>query len=185
MWEFRFYSRGGQGAVTASKILVNAAINDGKFAQAIPSYGQERQGAPVYAYARIAEDTIDVKSYVYKPNCVVVFDNSLSELGINTMEGVTEGATLVVNNCNLVGVQQDEKLGRAAYIDAVNLTEQILGPDVPFNMSMLGAVAKATGCVTLESLEKAIKSKIKGEVGELNAKACRRAFEETRIDEKY
>jgi 2-oxoacid:acceptor oxidoreductase gamma subunit (pyruvate/2-ketoisovalerate family) len=53
MWEFKFYSRGGQGAVTAAKILVNAAILEGKFAQAIPSYGQERKGAPVFTYARI------------------------------------------------------------------------------------------------------------------------------------
>ena len=48
MWEFKFYSRGGQGAVTAAKILINAAIIEGKFGQAIPSYGQERKGAPVY-----------------------------------------------------------------------------------------------------------------------------------------
>ena len=183
MWEFRFYSRGGQGAVTASKVLVDAAINDGKFAQAIPSYGQERQGAPVYAYARISDDSIDVKSYVYEPNCVVVFDNTLPDLGIDTMEGIVDGTTLVVNNCNLVGVKQDDKLGKTAYIDATSLTNEILG-DVPFNMSMLGTVAKATDCVSLESLEKAIKSKIRGEAGELNAKACRRAFEETRIDER-
>ena len=64
MWEFKFYSRGGQGAVTAAKILINAAILEGKFGQAIPSYGQERKGAPVYTYARIADGPIEVKSYV-------------------------------------------------------------------------------------------------------------------------
>ena len=68
MWEFKFYSRGGQGAVTAAKILVNAAILEGKFAQAIPSYGQERKGAPVFTYARISDTPIDVKAYVYRPN---------------------------------------------------------------------------------------------------------------------
>ena len=83
MWEFKFYSRGGQGAVTAAKILINAAIIEGKFGQAIPSYGQERKGAPVYTYARIADDPINVKSYVYRPNCVICFDTSLKDLDID------------------------------------------------------------------------------------------------------
>lgn len=97
MWEFKFYSRGGQGAVTAAKILINAAIIEGKYGQAIPSYGQERKGAPVYTYARIAEGPIDVKSYVYRPNCVICFDTSLADLGIDITEGVRPGSTLIVN----------------------------------------------------------------------------------------
>ena len=97
MWEFKFYSRGGQGAVTAAKILINAAIIEGKFGQAIPSYGQERKGAPVYTYARIADDPINVKSYVYRPNCVICFDTSLKDLDIDITEGVRPGSTLVVN----------------------------------------------------------------------------------------
>ena len=92
MWEFKFYSRGGQGAVTAAKILINAAIIEGKYGQAIPSYGQERKGAPVYTYARIAEGPIDVKSYVYRPNCVICFDTSLADLGIDITEGVRSPA---------------------------------------------------------------------------------------------
>ena len=88
MWEFRFYSRGGQGAVTAAKILTNAAIIEGKFAQAIPSYGQERKGAPIYTYGRISDEPIEVKSYVYRPNCVICFDTSLAEVGIDITEGI-------------------------------------------------------------------------------------------------
>lgn len=87
MWEFRFYSRGGQGAVTAAKILTNAAIIEGKFAQAIPSYGQERKGAPIHTYGRISDEPIEVKSYVYRPNCVICFDTSLEDVGIDITEG--------------------------------------------------------------------------------------------------
>lgn len=76
---------------------VNAAIIEGKYGQAIPSYGQERKGAPVYTYARIAEGPIDVKSYVYRPNCVICFDTSLADLGIDITEGVRPGSTLIVN----------------------------------------------------------------------------------------
>lgn len=93
MWEFRFYSRGGQGAVTAAKILTNAAIIEGKFAQAIPSYGQERKGAPIYTYGRISDEPIEVKSYVYRPNCVICFDTSLEDVGIDITEGIRPDAS--------------------------------------------------------------------------------------------
>ena len=144
MWEFRFYSRGGQGAVTAAKILTNAAIIEGKFAQAIPSYGQERKGAPIYTYGRISDEPIEVKSYVYRPNCVICFDTSLEDVGIDITEGILPGC--------------------------------ILG-EVPPNVAMLGALVKATGCVSIDSLLQAIKIKIPGKAGENNAKACAAAYE--------
>lgn len=173
MWEIRFYSRGGQGAVTAAKILTGAAIIDGKFAQAIPSYGQERKGAPIYTYGRISESPIEVKSYVYRPNCVVCFDTSLAEIGIDITEGVQPNSTLVVNSP--VPVYEDS-FEKVSCLDADKLTHEILG-EVPPNVAMLGALAKATNCVTLESLIEAIKQKIPGKAGEMNAKACAAAYE--------
>ncbi|PWM15756.1 MAG: hypothetical protein DBX49_03650 [Clostridia bacterium] len=175
MWEFRFYSRGGQGAVTAAKILTSAAIIEGKYAQAIPSYGQERKGAPIYTYGRISEEPIEVKSYVYRPNCVICFDTSLAEIGIDIREGVRPHSTLVVNSPDPVYEDVFEKV---FYLDADKLTHEMLG-EVPPNVAMLGALAKATGCVSLESLLEAIKLKIPGKAGEMNAKTCAAAFEET------
>ncbi|HEY8891007.1 MAG TPA: 2-oxoacid:acceptor oxidoreductase family protein [Clostridium sp.] len=182
MLEFKFYSRGGQGAVTAAKILVNAAIVEGKFAQAIPSYGQERQGAPVYAFARIDDEYIEVKSYVYRPNCVIVFDMSLPELGIDIYEGLKPGSTLVVNSAYNIGFN-NSNLSKVVTIDANLITNEVIG-EVPPNVAMLGALSKATGCVSIESLEETIKIKMPGKAGELNAKACRRAYEEATIHEK-
>lgn len=173
MWEFRFYSRGGQGAVTAAKILTNAAIIEGKFAQAIPSYGQERKGAPIYTYGRIADEPIEVKSYVYRPNCVICFDTSLKEVGIDITEGIQPGSTLIVNSP--VPVYEDV-FEKVTYLDADTLTHEILG-EVPPNVAMLGALVKGTGCVKIESLLEAIKIKIPGKAGERNAEACRTAFE--------
>lgn len=173
MWEFRFYSRGGQGAVTAAKILTNAAIIEGKFAQAIPSYGQERKGAPIYTYGRISDEPIEVKSYVYRPNCVICFDTSLAEVGIDITEGIRPGCTLVVNSP--VPVYEDV-FGKVCYIDADKLTHEILG-EVPPNVAMLGALAKATGCVSIDSLIQTVKLKIPGKAGENNAKACAAAYE--------
>ena len=128
MWEFKFYSRGGQGAVTAAKILINAAILEGKFGQAIPSYGQERKGAPVYTYARIADGPIDVKSYVYRPNCVICFDTGLSDLAIDITEGVRPGATLVVNTSD--PGYACPAFANVTKIDADRITHETLG-EVP------------------------------------------------------
>lgn len=173
MWEFKFYSRGGQGAVTAAKILIDAAILEGKFGQAIPSYGQERKGAPVYTYARIADGPIDLKSYVYRPNCVVCFDTSLGELGIDISEGVRPNSTLIVNTGT--GYECD-KFKKIVCIEADKITHEMVG-EVPPNMAMLGALSKATGCVSIESLTEAIKNMISGKAGELNARTCITAYE--------
>ena len=150
MWEFKFYSRGGQGAVTAAKILINAAIIEGKFGQAIPSYGQERKG------------------------CVICFDTSLKDLDIDITEGVRPGSTLVVNTDEVDYV--NSSFENVAKIDANKITHEMLG-EVPPNVAMLGALAKATGCVSLDSLMQAVKLKIPGKAGELNAKTCAAAYE--------
>lgn len=183
MWEFKFYSRGGQGAVTAAKILINAAIIEGKFGQAIPSYGQERKGAPVYAFARIDEGNIEVKSYVYKPNCIIVFDMSLPDLGIDIYEGLKQDSIMVANSTRDIDTNH-QNLSKVVTVDANSITYDILGEDVPPNVAMLGALVKATECISIESLEKAILSKIPGKAGEMNAKACRRAYEEAAIHGK-
>ena len=173
MWEFKFYSRGGQGAVTAAKLLISAAILEGQFGQAIPSYGQERKGAPVFTYARIAGRQIDTKSYVYHPNCVLCFAPDLAELGIDIGAGATPDAILVVNQPVPRG---DPRFARVVSIDADRITHTLLG-EAPPNVAMLGALAKATGCVRLESLLKAIRMKIPGKAGEQNATACAAAYE--------
>lgn len=179
MWEFKFYSRGGQGAVTAAKILVDAAILEDKFAQAIPSYGQERKGAPVYCYARVDDKPIEVKSYVYKPNCVLLFDTGLIELGIDVL---AEASGIFIANARNKSALAS--LGNALHaldvylVDANGITASTIG-DVPPNTAMLGALVRATNYVSIHAMVTAIKSKIPGKIGELNAEACKRAFEAT------
>lgn len=177
MWEFTFYSRGGQGAVTAAKILISAAILEGRFGQAIPSYGQERKGAPVYGYARIDDHPIDLKSYVYEPGCIVLFDPSLIELGIDVYKGAQPGALLVANTRDAGALLRP---GIVLWtVSADRITLETAG-DVPPNMAMLGAVVRATGCVSIDSMTEAIRSRLPGKAGERSEEACRRAYEETR-----
>lgn len=181
MWEFKFYSRGGQGAVTAAKILINAAIIDNKLGQAIPSYGQERKGAPVLTYARIDDKPIEVKSYVYRPNCVVVFDMGLELLGFDFCEGMREQSVLVVNSEGDPGIH-NPKIGKLVTIPASRITEEVAG-HIPHNVAMLGALVRSTGCVSIEALQQAIQSKLSGKVGELSAETCTRAYKEAVIIE--
>lgn len=181
MYEIKFYARGGQGAVTATKILVNAAIIENKFAQAIPSYGQERQGAPVYAFARVDNKMIDLKSYVYNPNIIMVFDMGLVDLGIDIYRGVRENSIAVVNTGEK-DLVVPEQIKRLVIVDADRITREEIG-DVPPNVAMLGALAKVSNVIGIDSLVEAIESKMQGKAGVMNAKACRRAYEDAVVIE--
>ena len=88
MIEVRVHGRGGQGGVTSAEMLAIAAINEGKFAQAFPSFGPERRGAPVIAFARVSDKKIRNRTKVYTPDVVVVLDPSV--LSIVNVEGVEE-----------------------------------------------------------------------------------------------
>lgn len=177
MIEIKFYARGGQGAVTAAKVLVQAAIYDCKFAQAIPSYGQERQGAPVFSFARIDKDYIATKSYVEEPDCVIVFDEGLKESGIDVLENIKDNSIVIVNAAkNPKEYLENESIGKLVVVDADKITNELIGR-VPPNMAILGAVVKAIEVVKIESICEAIKFKIKGKAGELNAESARKAYQ--------
>lgn len=178
MNEMTFYSRGGQGAVTAAKIMVNAALLDGKYAQSVPSFGQERKGAPVFTYARISAEPIAIHSYVYEPHCVVCFDWSLLDLGVNVHAGVRPGGILVANLPAFPeGLSQYSKIG---FVDAWAITRDTVG-DVPPNVAMLGAIAKTTGWFTLDSLFKALTQSMPNNKAQRNIDCAKAAYERTVI----
>ena len=174
MWEFKFYSRGGQGAVTAAKILINAPIIEGKYGQAIPSYGQERERARVDAERRALMRPLSVIDCSYAPEGVVCVDASRARLGMDITEGVKSGSTVIVNTDD--ADYKNESFEKVCVIDADKITHELLG-EVPPNVAMLGALAKATGCVGIESLKQAVMSKIPGKAGEKNAETCAAAYE--------
>jgi 2-oxoacid:acceptor oxidoreductase gamma subunit (pyruvate/2-ketoisovalerate family) len=182
MKEIRILSRGGKGAVTAAKIMVGAAIKAGKYAQAIPSFGQERKGAPVYTFARVSEEPITTHTYVYNPDSVVLFDPFLIELGIDPGEGFRPGAVLVANtdaDCrDGVWARGFAILGR---VDAWRITQEFLG-NVPPNAAMLGAWAKTTGWLGIDAICDAMAEVMPGVKGEKNAVCARAAYERTVVD---
>jgi len=171
MLELRFHGRGGQGMVTAAQVLATAAILEGKYAQAFPEFGPERRGAPVKAYLRIADTPIYVREPILHPDVVVVADQSLFRAE-NPLEGVKETTVLVVNGVYKAPV-------KTYYVDATSLAMKILGRPI-VNTALIGAVVKATGIVSLESVAKALTKFFSGKLYDLNLKLVEEAYQETK-----
>ena len=173
MIEIRFHGRGGQGAVTAASLLADAVFRDGKFPQATPSFGPERRGAPVEAYCRISDKFIRTRENIYNPDFVVVLDPGLLDV-IDITKGMKPKGVVVINSPNKPVLKF-----RTYYCDALSIAmKEIKRPIV--NTAMLGAFAKASGLVSLESLEEAIKEKFPDKIIQSNVSAVKKAYEEVK-----
>lgn len=179
--EFRILSRGGQGAVTAAQVLVEAAVIGNKYAQAVPNFGQERKGAPVYTFARLSHEPIQSHTYVYEPDIVVMFDPFLMELGIDPLEGIRDDSILIINDKELPDKLKG-KFKKIGLIDAWGITHEIIG-NVPPNAAMLGAIAKTTGLLNIKDLMEAIMNTMGEKIGKINADCAKEAYERTVIYE--
>ncbi len=176
--EIRFHGRGGQGAVTAANILVDAAILEGKYAQAFPHFGAERRGAPVVAFARISDKPIQMHSQIEHPDIIVVLDPRLFKL-TDVLSGLKDYGKVVMNGHEKPFNDPYETWCVDATRIALELNLVVSGWPV-VNTIMLGALSRATGIVSLENIKKAITNNFKGRLGEINAEAAERAYKETR-----
>lgn len=185
MYEVRFHGRGGQGAVMAAQALASAAFSEGNYAVAFPFFGAERRGAPVLAFTRVDKKKIRVKTQVYEPDYVVVLDDTLTEQ-VNVVGGLKEGGLLIVNTTKKPGELNLERCVKTATVDATSIALEVLGSAVT-NSAILGAFAKATGQLKMESIEKGIMDIFGARIGEKNAKknadAAKKSFEKTIMGE--
>ena len=164
MIEIRFHGRGGQGAQTSAEILAKAAGMDDMHSQAFAAFGPERRGAPVRAFCRISDEPITTRSQVYNPDYVIVLDSSLAELP-EISEGIKPESAVFINSDKPMQIR-----GRAARTyDAKKLALEILGKNI-VNTAMLGAFARMTGIVSVDSLKKAVDTRFRGNVAESNKK---------------
>lgn len=182
MQRMRLFGLGGQGVVTAARILVHAvSIFEDKFGKTIPAYGHERRGAPVWADVMIDHETILLNSFVYKPDVVVVFTPSVIDHGIPIEKGIHQNTILLLNSGDQSFAQQlkrDYIFKEIYYVDATQVALEQIGREIP-NSAMLGAVARA-GIVGISSAVSSLKEFFKNEQGEKNAAAAREAYERTR-----
>ena len=180
MLRIKFYGIGGQGAVTAAKILSQAvSIYQDEYAITVPAYGHERRGAPVYAHIIIDNKPVALNCYVYEPDVVVVFDETIISKGICVGEGCHEDTVLVLNTADAGAAARyraEFNFKSIYWSDGTGVAMKNIGIAVP-NSAMLGALAK-TGIVSIEAVEKAIFNSF-GKAGEQNARAAREAYRQT------
>jgi pyruvate ferredoxin oxidoreductase gamma subunit len=180
MIEIRFHGRGGQGAVTSAELVAQAAIDMGKFATAFPSFGPERRGAPVVAFARVDDKPVRLRSKVYKPDVVIVLDPSLLDIA-NPVDGLSKDGLLVINSSESPETirKQISFEGRLALTDATKIAKEVIGLPIT-NTTMVGALVKALEVVSVDSLIEPFKKRF-GKIAARNIEAMKRAFEETTI----
>jgi pyruvate ferredoxin oxidoreductase gamma subunit len=175
MIEIRIHGRGGQGNVAAAELLSIAAFHDGKFAQAFPSFGAERVGAPVQAFVRIDDKKVRTREDVLHPDYLIVQDYSLVE-NVPILDGLKSDGLLLINSDKS---PEDLKLKTTATVETIPATEiaiEIIGRPIP-NAIMIGAFCSITGLVSLKAVQEAIMARFPGKVGENNVAALERAHE--------
>jgi pyruvate ferredoxin oxidoreductase gamma subunit len=181
--EIRWHGRGGQGSVTSAELLAQAAIGEGKYAQAFPSFGPERRGAPVLAFNRISSnEPIRVRAEIEEPDVVVVLDPGLLRI-VKITSGLKDGGIVVINTTKKPA-RIKEEFGincPVATVDATRIAMELLGRPI-VNTTMAGALIKATNIIKLESMYKPIEERF-GRLAERNLKAMERAYHETIMGE--
>jgi len=179
--EIRFHGRGGQGAVILAELTAKAAFLEGKWPQAMVLFGAERRGAPVEAFARISDREIFLRSKVYEPDYVVVLDPSLFE-ALDVTHGLKKDGSLLVNSAKKPKLPESflKQKNKVSFVDATGIALElnlVVAGQPVVNTAMLGAFAKTTGEIKLESAEKVVREEWPGDVGELNSRAVRLAYD--------
>lgn len=184
--EVRWHGRGGQGAVTAGKVLAEAALDASLYFQAFPEYGPERMGAPIQAFTRISDHPVDLHCQIEEPDVVVVLDPTL--LGtVKVTEGLKPDGILLVNTGASpaeIREQLNLRTGRVFTVDASRIAIETLGREIT-NTPMLGALVKATGLFEVDAIveqtrQRFAKKHMKADIVEANVAAIRRAAEEVK-----
>jgi len=175
--EIRFHGRGGQGAVIGAEILAEAAFLEGKYVQAFPYFGVERRGAPVTAYTRIDSNPIRIRTNIYNPDHVVVLDPTLLDF-IDVTEGLDKDGWLIVNSHRAPSDLSIEH-GNVATVNATKIARKyklgsVNSPIV--NTSILGAVSRATGVVSIDMLSSSISNRVPSKIEE-NVQAAKEAYD--------
>ena len=181
--EIRWHGRGGQGVVTSAELVAKAAINEDKYAQAFPSFGPERRGAPVMAFDRIDRaEPIKIREEITHPDVVVVLDPGLLAI-MNVASGLKENGIIVINT-KKASQQIRSEFGvnaRLATVNATRIAREILGVPIT-NTAMVGAFIKVTGIIRLDSMPELLKKRF-GRLADRNYEVMERAYKETLVEE--
>ena len=186
LYEIRWHGRGGQGAITAAKILAQAAFREGyRGITAAPAFGAERRGAPVSASTRISHEPIMVLSQVETPDVVVVLDDTLLKHD-GVLDGLAKGGWLIVNSRQEPGQLNCNGEFNVATADATTICRDlglIISGLTIVNTAILGAFAKATRLLNIESIEEVIRERFSRADVDINLAAIEKTYEITKTKE--
>ena len=180
MFEVRIHGRGGQGVVTAAEMLSIAAFEEGHHAQAFPSFGSERTGAPVVAFCRVSDREIRLREPIMNPDALIIQDPTLLRQ-IDVFAGLKEGGFILINTkhtfeeLGIADLVRDWPADRLCALPATDLGLKHVGRPVP-NVPLLAGFAALSGKLRLDSVCKAINAKFSGKVAQGNVAAATEAF---------
>jgi len=178
MEQIRVHGRGGQGVVTATELIALAAFYEGKQAQAFPNFGVERTGAPIQSYARISSEPIITREQIYAPTVLIIQDATLLET-VDVLAGADQNTRVIINAEKNIWPKLKVPAKNIYCSPATAIALSLFGKNI-VNTVILGAFAKFTGLVSLESLQKAIAEKFaaKGQaLIDKNIQAVAQAYE--------
>lgn len=176
--EIRWHGRGGQGIVSVSRLLAEAALLDKKHIQSFPEFGPERSGAPVRGFTRISDEPISIHSQIYNPNVVVIVDPTL--LNASVAAGIAKNGTIIANTDRSIDELKKLLSVNDVHVYSVNarrIALDILGRPI-YNTAMLGALIKVVPLTSFESIANVVRQRFPGTLGEKNVEAVKRASEE-------
>ena len=180
MFQIRIHGRGGQGVVSGAELLSVAAFHEGRHAQAFPSFGSERMGAPVMAFCRIDDKPIRLREPVLAPDALIIQDATLLHQ-VDVFNGLPARGIILINSSRsiddigLAGFTRGVQQYRVYAVPATEIALKHVGRAVP-NVPLLGGFAAVTGVIGLDSLVRAIGEKFPGVVAQSNIAAAREAF---------
>ncbi len=180
LFQVRFHGRGGQGVVTAAELLSIAAFAEGRYAQAFPSFGSERAGAPVVAFCRLSDREIRTRSPISAPDALVIQDPTLLHQ-VDLFNGLGSDGYLLVNTTKsfeelgLAALVKGLPAGRYATVAATELALEFVGRPAP-NVVLLGGLAALTGEITLDAVLAATRERFRGAVADGNVTAATEAY---------
>lgn len=185
-FEIRWHGRGGQGTVTAAKVLADACLSGGRHVQAFPEYGPERAGAPLRAYNRISSREIRMHCPVLHPQVISIADATLLD-GVNVTEGALDNTMFIVNTSKDPEEIREKLKAKPSQkvftVDASKIALDCIGRALP-NAAMLGAICKATNLITLDALledvRKSFGKKFSQKIIDGNLEATKRGCEEVK-----
>ena len=181
MFQIRIHGRGGQGVVSGAEMLSVAAFLEGRHAQAFPSFGSERTGAPVMAFCRIDDREIRLREPVLQPDALIVQDATLLHQ-VDLFNGLVRGGCVLLNSTRAIedlglgGFAGGERRYRLYTLPATELALEHVGRAVP-NAALLGGFAAVTGVIRLDSVVAAIREKFPAAIAEKNVSAAQAAFD--------